>query len=316
MLEQSKRNDYRNFCDKVGLPVFVHDWHLDAVCKDGLWDAVLIKEKDEVVGALPYFIKTKLGFSYITMPIGIKHMGPFLVDRKNNIADQHLIYEQLIQELPKVDRFNQSFHPSVQNWLAFHWNNYLQTTKYTYQLDISNTETVYHNLSDKTKYKIRKAKKKVQIIDSLDANQFHDIHQMSFDRQGLSTPLSREDFLKYDALLEEHQARKMFFAIDPDQNIHAALYIILDKEIAYMHFLGSNPNFQKSEAVNYLYWHTFQHLNQHHGIRLIDYQGGMMKNIENIFRRFRAHQIPYFIIYKKSSTLFNLIQRLRGKGDF
>ena len=58
---------YREFCrDVPDLPVFVQDWYLDAVCKDGTWDAAVVSENGLTVGVLPYFLKRKYGFSYIT----------------------------------------------------------------------------------------------------------------------------------------------------------------------------------------------------------------------------------------------------------
>lgn len=313
MQDKLKRKIYCDFCQKASLPVFVQDWYLDTVIVDGQWDFVFVEENGETIAVLPYFLKHKFGFTYITMPIGIKFMGPFLLPRKETLADQHQIYEQLIEQLPKVHSFEQNFFPSVTNWLPFYWKGFQQTTRYTYRLNIEDPATVYRNFSEKTRYKIRKANKIVQISEDFTATQFHDIHQMTFDRQGLKTPFSLDLFLKFDDILVQYQARKMFFAVDNERNIHAALYIILDKDIAYMHFLGSNPAFPKSEAVNFLYWHSIQYLRETFGINTIDFQGGMMKHVENIFRRLRSIQIPYFSISKNESTAFKLLQRLKTK---
>jgi hypothetical protein len=134
---------------------------------------------------------------------------------------------------------------------------------------------------------------------------------MSFQRQNLPPPFSLETFLNTHKTLSRHEAGKMFFAVDKDQHIHAVLYILLGKDTAYMHFLGSNPAFPKSEAVNFIYWQVFQYLSQEKGIKWVDFQGGMMENVENIFRRFRAEQTPYFSITQEKSTLFKLLQRLK-----
>ena len=220
--------------------------------------------------------------------------------------------EELIAQLPKTDAFIQHFLPNFTNWLPFYWKNFQQTTRYTYRLAIDDPDAVYRHFSDKTRYKIRKANKIVTVREDLSAEQFHDVHQMTFDRQGLPTPFSLDLFLKFDKALEQHDARKMFFAVDQDQNIHSALYIIIDKEIAYMHFLGSNPTFRKSESVNFLYWHVIQYLTEQRGIYLIDFQGSMMKNVENIFRRLRATQVPYFSITQDNSRLFKWIQQIKN----
>ena len=310
-MQSIRRKIYCDFCQKAGLPIFVHDWYLDMVCREGIWDFVLVEEEGEILGVLPYFLKKKFGFRYIAMPVGAKYMGPFLLPAKDNLTEQHLIYAKLIAQLPKVHSFRQNFDPRVSNWLPFYWEGFQQTTKYTYRLAIENLPETYQNFSKKTRAKIRKATKTLTIIDTLTAAQFHDIHQMTFDRQGLQTPLSKDKFLAFDKTLAEKKARKMFFAVDEAKNIHAVFYIILDKNIAYMHFLGSNPNFTKSEAVMLLYWHIFQYVNEKCGIHLIDFQGSMIKNVESLFRRFQAVQVPYFSIVKENSKVFSFIRGVK-----
>ncbi len=316
MKQQFKKDIYRDFCQKASLPVFVQDWFLNTVCIGGEWDFVFVKEAGEVVGVLPYFIKKSLGFSYITMPVGAKYMGPFLLPSKDNIKDQHRIYEQLIKQLPSVHNYEQHFPLNITNWLPFYWEGYQQTTKYTYCLNVTNLQTLNRKFAEKTRYKIRKAGKTLEVLTHLSAEQFHEIHQMSFDKQGIKTPLSLDAFLAFDKVLTQHNARQMFFAVDKEQHIHAVLYVILDKEVAYMHFLGSNPAFTKSEAVLFIYWNAFQYIHDQ-GIALIDFEGSMMKNVETILRRVRAVQTPYFSVRKRYSSLFRLIQGVKnGKYGF
>lgn len=311
MQSAAKRTAYRQFCQTQELPIFVQDWYLDAITDSGSWDAALVEEGGIVVGVLPYFLKRKYSFSYITMPIGAKYMGPYLAASKNNLSDQHQLYDQLLRQLPEVDSFWQNFHPDCSNWLPFYWADYQQTTRYTYRLDITDTEKVFRDFSDKTRYKLRKARKIVKVVNDLSPADFHAVHIMSFERQGLPSPISEAEFLKLHQLLDEREAGQMFFAVDEAQNIHGVLYILLDGELAYMHFLGSNSEFPKSEAVNFMYWEVFQYLSQEKGIRIVDFQGGMMKNIENIFRRFRAQQTPYFSITHEPSKVFKWLQKLK-----
>lgn len=313
MRDTTKRAHYEQFCEQINAPLFIQSWYLDLVCRDsGTWDAAMVEEEGKLVGVMPYFLKSKFGFTYITMPIDAKYMGPYLLPEKDNLSDQHQWYEELINQLPSVDSFWQNFHPKLSNWLPFYWQEYQQTTRYTYRLNIADTEKVFKDFSDKTRYKLRKARKIVEIVDDLSPEAFHEVHIMSFQRQNIPAPFSLETFLEIHKTLNEHEAGKMFFAVDKEQNIHSVLYVLLDGDTSYMHFLGSNPAFPKSESVNFMYWQVFQYLSKEKGIKWIDFQGGMMKNVENIFRRFRAEQTPYFSITKENSKLFSLIQRLKS----
>ncbi|MEL7221079.1 MAG: GNAT family N-acetyltransferase [Bacteroidota bacterium] len=313
MQHTTKRARYQQFCKQINAPIFIQAWYLDLVCRDGgSWDAAMVEEEGQLVGVMPYFYKSKYGFNYITMPIGAKYMGPYLLPEKNSLSDQHQLYEKLIKQLPNVDSFWQNFYPQCSNWLPFYWQGYRQTTRYTYRLNIADPDKVFRDLSDKTRYKLRKAKKIVAVVDDLPPEAFHRVHIMSFQRQKLPPPFSLETFLDIHKTLSQHDTGKMFFAVDEEQNIHSVLYVLLDGDTSYMHFLGSNPAFPKSESVNFLYWQVFQYLSKEKGIKWIDFQGGMMKNVENIFRRFRAEQTPYFSITKENSKLFKFIQYLKN----
>ncbi|WP_343823783.1 hypothetical protein [Clostridium subterminale] len=41
-----------------------------------------------------------------------------------------------------------------------------------------------------------------------------------------------------------------------------------------------------------------------------DFEGSMIENVKNSFRRFGAVQVPYFCIYKEYSRLFKMINRI------
>ncbi len=84
------------------------------------------------MAALPFFLKRKYGFKYITMPLLCKMMGPYLLPIYRTIEHEHKLFEALIVQLPEVDRFVQDFHFTYQNWLPFYWKGYQQTTRYTY----------------------------------------------------------------------------------------------------------------------------------------------------------------------------------------
>ena len=257
MQKQKKRDIYHDFCQKAQLPFFVQNWYLDAVCQGGTWDFVFVELDGKVVAVQPYFLNNKFGFSYITMPLLAKFMGPFLLPEVNDLNNQHLIYEKLIAQLPKVHSFRQSFYPDVKNWLPFYWENYEQTTRYTYRLNVENLEAIYRNFSKSTKYKIRKAAKELEVTEDGTATQFHKIHKMTFDRQGLKMSYTLSQFLAYDRILEQHNVRKMFFAVDKEKRIHAAIYCIQDNGIAYYHLSGSNPQLRKVKLESCLYGTLF-----------------------------------------------------------
>ena len=104
-------NLYRQFCreQQRRLPVFAQDWYLDSACDGGRWDAAVVEQGGKIEAALPYLIKQKGGFRYITMPPFVKMMGPHLADPAVSLTEQHRLLEALIAQLPAVAAFKQCF---------------------------------------------------------------------------------------------------------------------------------------------------------------------------------------------------------------
>ncbi|MDX1943027.1 MAG: GNAT family N-acetyltransferase [Saprospiraceae bacterium] len=304
---------YQKFCqeNQARIPIFAQPWYLDAVCIDGIWDVAILEEKGEILAVLPYFLKQKWGFRYITMPLFTKYLGTYLA-KDFNLTEQHDILEKLITQLPKAQAFHQNFHPDITDWLPFYWASYQQTTRYTYQLDLSDLDAVFNNINRNMRRNIKKAQ--TQLLVSLDGTpqDFYAINCLSFERQGLKMPYSLEQFLKHDQALAAHNARQIFFTKDESGKIHAAAYLIWDARNSYYHLSGDDPEWRHSGAGILLVWEAIRYTKEKLNLNLFDFEGSMMQNVEAIRRQFGATQVPYFYIWKYQSTFLKWIQTLKG----
>ena len=311
---QSNRAAYNAFCEKAQVPIFAQGWFLETGCIGGEWDVVFDEKKGEIIAALPYFIKKKYGFSYITMPHFVRYMGPLLLPEYQNLKDQHRIYKNLIDQLPKVDSFNQNFEPQVTNWLPFYWEGYGQSTRYTYRLDISEPEQVFKQFALDIRRNIKKAGDQVEITEQGSIEEFYAVHKLTFDRQDKGLPYSLETFKNHIAALQDRGLAKMFFARDDQQRIHAVSCLMQDGDMAYYHLSGGDPALRKSGAGILLVWHIIQYARQVWGVKTFDFEGSMIKNVEQVWHRTSAFQVPYFNVRKHNSRLFSLLGHLRGRG--
>lgn len=295
------------------LPIFVHPWYLDAVCQEGEWNAAIVEEKNQIIAVLPYFIKKKYGFHYITMPHFTKMMGPYFADNLN-LTEQHDILERLIIQLPKTDAFTQNFYYTITNWLPFYWQGFQQTTRYSYRLDVSDLNQVYNNIHKKRRRYIDKAVEQgLQVIESEDIELFYRINKMSFDRQQLQVPYTFDQFQRHDAALAAHQARQIFFAKDAEGRVHSAVYLIWDAQSSYFHIAGDDPDLRNSGAGIFLIWEVIKYTKEKLHLNTFDFEGSMIQNVEYIRRQFGAVQTPYFTISKYNSKLLQFIQTIRTK---
>lgn len=302
---------YRKFCQSASdLPIFIQDWYLDALCQDD-WDVVLVENNAGIMAALPFFLKRKFGFKYITMPPLCKMMGPYLLPIYRTTDHEHKLLEALMVQLPKVDRFVQDFHYQYQNWLAFYWRGYSQTTRYTYLitnlLDLSSVwNGVYRSYRNNI---LPKAKELLTVRTDLSLEVFYSVHEKTFDRQGIKVPFSFEYLFRLDAVLAEKKCRQMFFAVDQEANVHAVFYMIWDQKRAYCHLMGDDPNFRKIGGSILLTWEAIKYTSEVLQLDTFDFEGSMIQPIELVRRNFGATQQPYFNIRKTYNPLLKLLQK-------
>lgn len=310
----SQKEAYRQFCmEAEDLPIFFQDWYLDGVCEDSYWDILLEIEDHQIVAAMPFFLKQKGPFKMLTMPLFVKHMGPYLIPEKRKLKYEQRFYKKFLEQLPSFDSFLQDFHPTVKNWLPFFWKNFKQSTRYTYVLeDLSDLEKVFQNFNRNIRRNIKKAEKVLQIRSDLPLETFYKINRMSFERQGIPIYFSFEQLQKHDASLHENQARKIFYAVDEKEQIHAVSYLIWDKKRSYYHLAGEHPDFRGSGASILLTWEAIKFTKEELGLNIFDFEGSMLEPIEAIRAQFGGKQVPYFRIWKYKSKVLELLNAVRS----
>jgi len=275
--------------------IFEQPWWLNAVAPD-VWDAIEISKDNEIVARLPYVVKRKMGLKALAMPPLTQFLGPWLTPSTAKYAvqlsQQKELMTSLIEQLPPHDYFSQSFHYSVTNWLPFYWRGFNQTTRYTYIIEaLDDLERVWAQFKKETRTAIRKAEKQLTVRTDLDIEQFLDINSMSFKRQGLELPYSRDLVRRLDAACTENRSRRMFFAEDAQGRIHAAEYVVWDKNSAYLLMTGADPELRSSNATSLLIWEAIKFAATI--TRWFDFEGSIIEPIETHFRSFGGVQKPY-----------------------
>ena len=310
----TEKEKYRQLCKvEQSIPIFSKDWWLDVVCGDDSWNVLLFEKCGNIVAAMPYYcLRGKYGFSSISMPKLTQTMGPWFQYPSNQKYTNRLSFEKmamnhLIDSLPPFDRFSQNFHYSVVNWLPFYWRGFQQTTRYTYVVEgLNNLDDVMSRFKDNIRNKVRKAQKLVNVVADKSVDEFYEINKMTFDRQNIAIPYTLDFLKEQDRALEEHNARKIFFAVDDKEQIHSALYLIWDSRSSYVHMVGENPKLRKSGAGILLIWEAIRFTKEQLGLDCFDFEGSMIESVEEVRRSCGGIQKPYFQITKINSKLLKM----------
>ncbi|GFZ77368.1 hypothetical protein GCM10011403_20430 [Pseudohongiella nitratireducens] len=309
------KEEYRAICAREPtIPIFSQHWWLDAVAGDN-WDVVLAKKGDQVIGALPYVIQKKYGFTLLTQPVLTQTLGPW-VKPTHKSYPKKLAYEkdvlgELADQLPKCDHYAQSWHCDQQNWLPFYWRGFKQTTRYTYRLPLApSQEQLWKDLQQNIRGDIRKARERegVTVRDG-SLEEFLALNKMVFQRQNISVPYTNEFVARIDAAASAHNSRDCLVAEGPDGKLHAGAYIVRSGDTAYYLIGGGDPVLRGSGATSLVLWEAI--IRQPETVEIFDFEGSMIEPIERFFRGFGAVQTPYFNVSRSPSKLFKGLKMLR-----
>lgn len=309
----SNKEKYRALCtQEFSIPVFSQAWWLDSTAED-CWDVVLLEKDGEILASLPYILKKRYGFIFLTQPVLTQNLGPWL--RKNSLkyskklAQEKDLLQELYSKLPKHDSYSQSWHYKLTNWLPLYWLNYEQTTKYTYVIpDISNIDEVVNNFEHSKRKNIKKSEKIIKIVFDISPEEFYDNHKITLKKQGQSISYSFEVFLKLYINGYENNSAKTIAAYDEFGNLHAALFVVWDKNSAYNLISTIDPDFRVHGAASLLIKESIKYVSNF--VNKFDFEGSMIESVERSFRQFGAVQVPYFAIKKTSSRMLKLLQIL------
>jgi len=300
------QDKYRLLCkSEESIPIFSQAFWLDAICGMNNWDVLLYENENQIIGALPYFIKKRCGLSYITQPQFTQTMGVWIKYPPNQKYEKKLSYEKvvmtaLIEQLEKLPIcfYQQSFSYTVTNWLPFFWKGFHQTTKYTYRIeDIGDTDRVFKNFSHAKRKNINKAlAEKVIIGFDLSAEEFYENHSYTLNLQNQRIGYSFKLLENIYNAIYQNDAGRVIYARDMNGNLHGALLVTWDKQSGYNLISTIDPTYRNSGSASLLIYEIIKFLSNK--VKSFDFEGSMIEGVENSFRQFGSTQTPYFFINK------------------
>ena len=316
----SNKEKYKTFCDSnVSLPIFVKYWWLNAVAGNDNWDVLLYIVDKKIIASYPYYLKKKmLLFKILTIPRFTPFFGPYIVFPENIKHSEKLSLEKkvlfyFIENLPRTDYIQLTYHYSFSNWLPFFWKGFKQTTLYTYLLDsISDSKVVFENFDYSKKKQIKKAEKSIKIHFDLSAEDFYANHNLTLTKQNKNISYDFKLFKRiYDAAYLNESGRTLY-AIDEFNNIHGALFIVWDNNSAYNLISSFDPYFKNSGASSLLVFAAIKFVADK--TLRFDMEGSMNENVANSFRQFGALQTPYFYITRTTNLLLKFYFLISGNS--
>ncbi|MCB0525136.1 MAG: hypothetical protein H6576_17465 [Lewinellaceae bacterium] len=313
------KTSYIQFCETEKLPIHLQAWWLDAVCGPENWEVSLAYDSGQnIIGALPYFQKRRWGLPVIQLPPFTSYAGPWLSYPKEPefklqsryAFDKHA-FTQLIESLPKAAYFVQNFRPEMGNWLPFYWQNFKQSTRYTYTYEpVSDPQKVTAVMKNTLRSDLKKASKLVYYeIENDNWEVPFELNRLSMLRKSMRQSGNAEVFHRLHSALRARRQSVCFVARDQKTNEpHAALYLAYDHQQAGIILSGTDPKFKSSCAVFGLIEMAINWCGNRNLV--LDFEGSMDPKIGHTFRAFGARLRPYFQVWKAKNKMLELLYQL------
>jgi hypothetical protein len=291
--------------------VFCRSWWLKAT--EGGVNVLGYFDGGRLVAGIPLHYDTRLMMKCCTMPKLAQTWGVVIEPLKgkytSRLSREIEILTAFATELRKEFFFYQRFHPNLTNWLAFHWNGFRQSSRATYTLtDLTNTQQLWDNMSNKTRNLIRKAVKLGIRVRPCGVDAVFTAVTKVFARQRMEIPYSRSLVEKIYSAGLENNGGECFCAADAEGKLHAAILLVWDKNRAYYLAGGADPELRASGAQSALLWHCIQFASERSAV--FDFEGSMVEPIEQFFRDFGAKQVPYHQIVRMPAAVSMFLDRI------
>ena len=321
----TNKEQYLSYCKNHNreIPLFMQDWYLDIVCKKE-WDVLIYSKDNECVAFFPYYIYRKYSFSSVRPAMFSPYQYPvlnkdYLNKHPKILNNNHSLYhfegevsEYFASELDKM-RLSACFLNTTTDFLSitpFVWHRFSASVRFTYILDLSN-EDVFSSFSNTLKKKIRKAERELVITDKQwDLKQIYTVLQTTFIRQKTTIPYSFELFSNIVTTCEKNNLGKLFVCTDNKDNVLSVLFIAWDSECAYSLIGGSNYDNEQRDAGTFTQYASIMYAKQI-GKRRYDFEGSMLKGVENFFQQFGTERKIYISLTKYYSKIYRFLKTIK-----
>jgi hypothetical protein len=282
--------------------IFQQPWWLDAVAP-GTWSEVTVERDGRTVARLPYVVRGRRGLRMLTQSTMTQTLGPWVarseIDGGRALGQQHELLAELERKLPPAQAFSQQFSPTMLNALPFLWAGYRIEVRYTYRLDgLGATDALWDDLRGNVRREIRKARKRLEVVEDRGVDRFYDVLAKTYARQGLPAPRTLAELERLAEACRRQRAGTILLAQDDAGKVHAGAWTVWDRHAAYYLLAGADPALRTSGASSLLVWESIARTREHTDV--LDFHGSMLQPIERFFRAFGARQTPYLSVTRMS----------------
>lgn len=297
-----------------------YEWWNEVVVND--WEVAIFEDHGEVKAAWPFFKRVKGPWTMLCQPAFTPYGGPIFSYPEGQKRERRYSFEQkttegIIRSLPDFSDLEINCRLDLNNTLPFIWSDFEDRKKYTYLLELEQSEEkIWGDFRENIRRQIRKAKKSLRIEQSEDAELVAYLLKSSFSEQKAAYPIDNKAvYQRILDYLKKYDCGELLLAKDEEGNNHACLLWIHDDSSAYYLIGGADQAYKNSGAMSLLMWEAIKKsknvsLEQGGALKYFNFEGSMIAPIEKYLRGFGGVLTPYSCLYQNNSKALKLARRV------
>lgn len=305
------------------------DWL--AVCRDVLNEDLKIYgcfQKEKLIGGCSLFIKNVAGIMKVASstckmtPYGGVVLAP---SASTKVREQEQTHREIIMALCNAfdnehfDHIQIVNSPDFVDIRPFTWNRWNSSINYAYYFDL--VGEIESNISKKARESIKQANRNsISINNSKDFSIFYDLFSMTFKRQNLKPPVTKEFFSSIIVLLKSKNIGGLWVAKTSSGELASALIILWDNKRSYAWANGSDTSFRQAAPNSLLYSIVFQDL-KNKGFKEINLMSANTPRLAKFMSSLNPKLVPYYTVkkstikYKVATKAYGIIKNIIGQGN-
>lgn len=291
------------------LPIFFKSWWLDAVCEGGEWLAESYSDGGVPQSVFVCFVKRKFGLRYIVLPPLTQFLGEYSF-AANSLTDSKKASNYYIDRLPRTAFAAINMSHTFRYWSPYHWRGFSQTTRYSFVInDLTDTDAVFNKFDDSKKRNIRKAAKSLTINQKMTGEEFYNFFEDELRAKNQQVSFSRTMFLKLYNACVANNSGTILQAVDSECVTNGALFVVWDSNAMYALTYAFPDKYRNSGVGDLLMFSAIKLAAT--VTNSFDFEGSMIENVEQSYRRFGATPVEYFQISKISNPLLKILHSFK-----
>jgi len=264
-----------------------------------------------------YFLKILASTIEMTPYGGIVLERP----KSSKVREQESSYKDVVKSLNIVlggrhfDIKQLTNSPNLFDIRPFTWNGWTDKVYYTYYLDLQ--KDMEYSISKKARNIVKKAiKNGVKVKKLNNPSMFYDLFSMTYNRQGLSPPVTKNFIKELLAVLNLENNGDMWVAETSSGEVIASEIFVWDNKMAYRWAAASHTELREMGATSLLLYEIFQDLRDR-GFDEANLMAANTPQLAHFISSFNPKLVPYYsleqmsYLAKISTSIYRMINQKR-----